>query len=1433
MRLRGEQAGSSEALTIPRRPRQGPVPLSIAQQGLWLLDQLVADSPLYNMAAGLQLSGPLNTTALHQSLNALVQRHEVLRTTFVAVDGHPMQVSAPILTIPLPVVDLSALPDAERQAEALRQANEEAQRPFDLTQGPLIRTLLLQLGAEESLLLLTMHHIISDGWSLGVLYRELSVLYNAYANGKPSPLLELPIQYADFALWQQEQLQREAYAEHLAYWKQRLAGAPTSLDLPTDRPHPVMPTYRGSVHLVTLPAGLSEALKTLSRQEAVTLHMTLVAAFQALLYRYTGHDDVVLGSLATGRTQAELEALIGFFVNVLVLRTDLSGNPTFRELLRRVREVTLEAQAHQEVPFEFLVRELQPIRSLGQNPLIQVTLSFNPSLPTLPAGWEPAKMVVETGTAKFDLSLDLADRPEGLVCRFEYSSDLFDAPTIARMAKHWQTLLEGIVADPEQRISKLPLLTEAELHQVLVEWNETRRDYPKDQCIHQMFEEQVERTPEAVAVVFEDEHLTYQELNVRVNQLAHHLRGLGVGPEVLVGLCVERSLDMLVGLLGILKAGGAYVPLDPTYPTERLAFILEDAQVHVLLTQHRLLESFPASHSQLVCLDADWQTISQRPATNPDQVTIGEHLAYVIYTSGSTGQPKGVLIEHRALAVHSRAIIGAYELAAEDCVLQFSTFTFDASLEQILPTLLVGAKLVVRGREIWSPADLLHKIKNLGLTVINLPPAYWYHVLQEWAQFAHALLDHRLRLLIVGGDRVLPEALQMWRKMPLRSVRLLNAYGPTETTITATLFDLTPHLDQEQLLEKVPIGRPLPNRTSYILDRAGNPVPMGVVGELYIGGDLLARGYLDRPELTAERFITDPFSQQPQARLYKTGDLARYLPDGTIEFLGRVDDQVKLRGFRIELGEIEEALSQHPEVRETVVLAREDLPGEKYLVAYVVTGTGKRVESQALRSYLKQKLPEYMIPAAFVQLENLPLMPNGKLDRRALRAPELTERVAEKAFVAPTLPLHHLLVQIWEDLLSVRPIGIKDDFFLLGGHSLLATRLVSRIEQVFSKKISLATLFAEPTVEHLANTLLQQEEEVPGSWSPLVAVQTGGSRRPFFFLHGDYVNGAFYCFPLARNLGPDQPFYALEPYRFDVLGVPPTLEVMAAAHLESLRSVQPEGPYLLGGFCYGGLIAYEMARQLYAQGETVDLLVLIDPTYGGRRRLLRPGRFLGLGRFLAGPGRGAARAVKRLGKLLRLDRDKQLCWFLRLRHLYKYLQYVCRYLRYPRYRKLKTELDGEPVDQNGTAILRLEELFDRWLTQRREHLGSDEQMEPERGDNGVDFTLPRLNDLFPDALFPAVEALRHDWGSIALWVMSEYEPSFYAGKSTFFFTKDFQQQGEDVEWHKKAEEKDKEVEVHLLVGGHDTCKTIHLHDLTEHLRMCLDKVQAAELVGGR
>lgn len=1176
-------------------PRDGDLPPSFAQQRLWFFDQLEPGSSAYNMPAAVRLRGPLNVATLEQSLNEIVKRHEALRTTFAMVDGRPVQVIAPILMLTLPVVDLRELSETERETEVQRLVTEEAQRPFDLAHGPLLRVTLLRLDAEEYVGLLTMHHIVSDGWSTGILIREMAVLYDAFSSGRSSPLPALLIQYADFAHWQRQWLQGEVLETQLAYWKAQLVGAPPLLEVPTDHPRPAVQTFRGAHQSVVLPATLTEGFKVLSRQEGATLFMTLLAAFKVLLFRYTSQDDLIVGTPVANRNRLEIEGLIGFFVNTLVLRTDLSGNPSFRELVRRVREVCLGAYVHQDLPFERLVEELHLERNLSRNPLFQVMFVLeNAALRSLELpGLTVSPVEAESETAHFDLTLQIVETAQGLTAVLVYNTDLFEAATIARMLGHFQTLLEAVVAHPEQRLSDLPLLPAAERRQLLVEWNDTKTDHSQDDlCIHQLFEAQVKQTPDAIAVVFEGEPLTYRELNRRTNQLAHHLRALGVGPEVPVGICLERSLEMVIGLLGILKAGGAYVPLDPAYPAERLAFMLEDAQPPVLLTQERLVAGLPEHGATVVCLDSGWGAIARESEENPINSTTPENLAYVIYTSGSTGQPKGVLVSHGSLAHHCRDVQGYYELDSSDGVLQFASLSFDVSLEEILPTLIVGARLVMQGADVWHPADLRRKISELGLTVLNLPTAYWQELAREWANTPELVPNNQPRLVIVGGDTMSSDSLKLWQQTPANAARLLNAYGPTEATITATVCELTPRLGESTTFQRIPIGRPLANRAIYILDPYGNPVPVGVAGELYIGGAGLARGYLNRPEVTAEKFLPNPFSVEPGARLYKTGDLARYLPDGNIEFLGRIDHQVKIRGFRIELGEIEAVLGHYPDVREAVVVAAEDMPGEKRLVAYVVAQQEPAPTISELRRFLREKLPEYMVPAVFVLLDAFPLTPNGKVDRRALPAPDHARPELAKTFVAPRDALERQLIHIWEEVLGVRPIGVRDNFFELGGHSLLAVRLFSLIENRLGTRLSLATVFQGATVEHLASILRQQASPEPQS--SLVAIQPEGSKRPLFLVHpaGGHV---FPYVQLAHALGPDQPCYGLQARGLENGHDPYTrIEDMAACYIEALRTVQREGPYLLGGWSMGGVIAFEMAQQLHAQGQRVALLALLD-----------------------------------------------------------------------------------------------------------------------------------------------------------------------------------------------------------------------------------------------
>ena len=1047
--------------------RSAEMPLSFAQQRLWFLNQLEPDSAFYNIPDAVRLFGQLNITALEQSLNEIIRRHEALRTNFITVEGQPVTVIASTQKLALPIVDLQDLPETERLIETQRLATTEAQRPFDLATEPLVRATLLKLQAKEHVLLLTMHHIISDGWSMGVLFSELAALYEAFCSGHPSPLAELPIQYIDFAVWQRQWLQAEVVESQLSYWKQQLNGAPALLELPTDRPRPTVQTFRGAHHSIALSQQISLALTNLSRRLGVTLFMTLLAGFQTLLYRYTQQEDIVVGSPIANRNHSSCEGLIGFFVNSLVLRTDLGGNPTFRELLTRVREVTLAAYAHQDLPFEQLVEELQPARSLSYTPLFQVIFALQNAavMPSVElSGLSVTPLAVETGTAKFDLTVSMENTAQGLIGVLEYNTDLFDAATIARMAGHFQTLLEGIVANPSQRLADLPLLTKAQRHQLLVEWNHTTVDYPKDLCIHQLFEQQVEQTPDVVAVVFEQQQLTYRELNSRANQLAHYLQALGVGPDVLVGLCVERSLEMVVGVLGILKAGGAYVPLDPTYPFERLAFMLQDTQATVLLTQKRLVAGLPQQVAKVIYLDTDWEFIEQESLETPIGKVKAKNLAYVIYTSGSTGLPKGVMNTHQAVSNRLHWMQNTYQLTAADRVLQKTPFSFDVSVWEFFWPLLSGVRLVLaRPGGHQDSTYLVQLIAEMEITTLHFVPS----MLQLFLEEPRLEACQCLKRVICSGE-ALPCQLQEHFFARL-DAELYNLYGPTEAAIDVTFWSCV----RESHMRTVPIGRPIANTQIYILDSQMQPVPIGVPGELHIGGVGLACGYLNRPELTADKFIPNPFSHKSGARLYKTGDLAHYLPDGNIEFLGRIDHQVKLRGFRIELGEIEAVLSQHPAVRQTVVIVREDVSGDQRLVAYLVLHQETAPIINDLRRFLKQQLPEYMVPSAFVFLETLPLTSNGKVDRRALPSPDQTSLEMEETFVAPRTPLEEVLAVIWATVLRLERVGIHNNFFEIGGHSLLATQVISRVREAFYVELPLRNIFETPTIAGLAASMLQ------------------------------------------------------------------------------------------------------------------------------------------------------------------------------------------------------------------------------------------------------------------------------------------------------------------------------------------------------------------------
>ncbi|HEX6911521.1 MAG TPA: amino acid adenylation domain-containing protein, partial [Longimicrobium sp.] len=1085
---RSEKQEMLRRILLEKMSRTRTAPVSFAQERLWFLDRLQPDSALYNIPAALRLSGPLDVPALERALGEVVRRHEALRTTFSAEGDVPVQVIAPFAGFALPVEDLAGAAHAE--AEARRRAAGEAARPFDLGTGPLFRATLLRLAADEHLLLLCMHHIVSDGWSLGVLQGELAALYDAFREGRPSPLPELSVQYAGYAAWQREHLRGEVLEGALAYWRGRLAGAPELLELPLYRPRPAAQSFRGAHEPIHLPAALVARLEALGRREGATLYMVLLAAFQLLLGRYAGSEDVVVGSPIAGRTRGEVEGLIGFFVNLLALRTDLSGDPDVRGLLRRVREVTLGAYEHQDVPFEKLVEALRPERSMAHAALCQATFALqelDAPAPTL-AGVRTEPVEVLAPVAKFDLTLGLApDGAGGLRGELEYATDLFDRATAARMTAHLRRVLEQFAADPDARLSELELLDAGERRTILEEWNRTDQTYPSDRSIQALFEAQAADTPDAPAVAWEGGSLAYAALNARANRLARHLLRLGVGADVRVGICLERGAEMVVAMLAVLKAGGAYVPLDPGYPAERLAFMVADSGAAVLITRDALRGTL--SGAPVVSVDGDAGRIASEDASNPPSASGPGSLAYVIYTSGSTGTPKGVAAEHRGVVRLVRDT-DYVDVRADDRIAQASTASFDAATFEIWGALLNGASTVMIARDAaLLPADLARAIRAQGITTLFLTTALFNHVAREVPDAFHPL-----RTLLFGGEAVDPGA--------VRTVlaaggpeRLLHVYGPTENTTFSTWHrvDAVPAGAQT-----VPIGRALAHSTAFVLDRAGRPVPAGVAGELFVGGDGLARGYLGRPALTAERFVPDPFASTPGARMYRTGDRVRWVEEGSasrtgvLEYLGRFDEQVKIRGFRIEPGEVESVLAAHPDVREARVVVREDAPGEKRLVAYVAGG----MDVDALRAHLRRTLPEHMVPAAVVRMDALPISPNGKVDRRALPVPDLAS--AEDAHLAPRTPAEEVLAGIWAEVLGVARVGAADDFFVLGGHSLLATRLVSRIRSVFAVELPLRAVFEDPTVLALA-ARVDALRRADGPQLPAVIPAAGTGPAPLSF----------------------------------------------------------------------------------------------------------------------------------------------------------------------------------------------------------------------------------------------------------------------------------------------------------------------------------------------
>jgi amino acid adenylation domain-containing protein len=1176
-RLKGLSRPPAERQSIPRRPDQGPAPLSFAQRQMWLLDQLIPGNPAYNLPVGYYLRGRINVDALEAAFAEVIRRHEILRTTFELRDGEIVQVPHASLEFRLKVMRFDHLPAAARTQTLHEFALNESVKHFDIARLPLIRAFLIRWDESEHVLLLNLHHIVADGGGVLLLLNELSVAYRAFDKDEKPELPALPIQYTDFAVWERQQAAAGKREEQLQFWMRRLGGNLPVLQLPEDRPRPGFQSFKGSNVWFDLPASLCASLQALAREQGATFFMAILACFQAILHRYSGAVEIIVGAPVANRNAGELQSLIGNFLNMVALRCDLSGDPPFRQLLRQARDVALNAFSNQDVPFEQVVERLQFQRDPRRNAIFQAMLQILPRRVPEFAGLEVRDFHFDLGFAQFDLSLHLYETAEGYAARFEYCSDLFSHERVQRLAAHFLNFLRGALADPDLPVSRVPILTDAEITMLERDWNATARDYPREACVHRLFEAQVARSPSAIAVVFQDESLTFHELNQRADHLAARLKTLGVGPNVPVGLCIERSAEMVVGILGILKAGGAYVPIDPEYPRDRIGFVLEDSQASVLVTQRRLREKLPTTFTRLLCVDEapGGCDMTQRAMANPTSMD----LAYVIYTSGSTGRPKGVQIEHRSLVNFLHSMLRRPGFAGDDVILAVTTLSFDiAGLELYLP-LISGAKVVIAPRRSVADGEaLLQLMKSHGVTILQATPATWRLLIA-------AGLKGSPRLKALCGGEALPQDLAA--ELLPRCSELWNMYGPTETTIWSSCARVTSATD-------IHIGRPIDNTEMHVLNAGRQPQPVGVAGELFIGGEGLARGYHNRPELNAEKFIVHPF--KPGRRLYRTGDLARWRSDGNVECLGRLDFQVKVRGLRIELGEIESQLATHGKVKQAIVTAREDIPGDKRLVGYVVPRFAEEPpKADELREHLRRQLPDYMVPSSFVQLDELPLTPNGKIDRKALSARSAGAPVSSRQIAPPRNSTERRVRALFESALRTPVASVKDSFFDLGGHSIIAANLMLSIEREFGRRLPLATLLLSPTVEGIAAALNPAREDSEHyRWLPLVAVQPRGTRPPLFLVHGAGGNVLLYR-DLAQRLGDDQPLYGLQAFGLDGQRAPlSTVEEMAASYLPYIRRTQPRGPYYLGGYCMGGLVAYEMARRLVEEGEHVALLALLD-----------------------------------------------------------------------------------------------------------------------------------------------------------------------------------------------------------------------------------------------
>jgi len=1179
---------ASSTRVVVRGSDAADAPLSSFQESIWFVSRLDEGRGLYNVPTRVRLQGKLDVQALERSLAEIFRRHEILRSRVKAVGDCECQSVMTDYTFSLAVVDIRELAEPARSERLSGLAYAEAGKPFDLTTGPFARATLICPGPDEHVLLFTPHHVAFDGWSVSVFYHELSALYDAFAAGKASPLSELTIQYADFAAHQRKRLQSPAVEADLAYWEKQLAGAPPLLELPSDRPRSNSSGYTAHNASIVIEPALAERLHALARANGATLFMTMLAAYQTLLSRLSGTDDVVVGIPLAGRTSVETESLLGCFINMLPLRMRIGREITFRELLANVRDASLEAYSHQESPFEALVERLQPKRIPGRSPVAQVLFNFR-NTPPLRAEFGGLRAVIEPAPISSMLSefeIDIVERPEGISCVALYRADLFDDETVARWLGHFRTLLEAIVDHPDERVSRLPLMSESERQHIVADWNANSTPPDYETCVHKLVEAQVRRTPDAIAVVAGCTSLTYAELNSRANRLARDLAARGVGPDVVVGVCMEPCADVIIALLAVLKAGGAYVPLDPAHPADRLAYMVSDSDASIVLTHSGLIQRLGAISVLTICMDTqqavpgsetgqDADEIDSQSAVTPDDIV------YVAYTSGSTGRPKGAMNTHRGVCNFLLRTLHQYHIGSADVALHRTRLSFDPSVREIFGALISGARILVAGTdEQGDPDQLVRLIHEHGVTVMGIVPSL-LGLLLEVPDVATRAAS--LRVVTCGGEAMSVGLMERFHSVLATSLN--NHYGPSEAAVSGTRWVC----ERETLRHVVPIGRPYCNVYVYILDREGEPVPVGVTGELYLGGVGVGRGYRNHPELTAERFVPDGFCGKPGSRMYRTGDLARFDANGVIEFLGRADNQLKLHGIRIEPGEIEAVLMSIDGVRECAVIAREDQAGDVRLVAYIVKQQGHDVSERTIGATLRKRLLPQMMPSAFVFLERFPLTSGRKIDRRALPPPSLQDQGREGERRRPVNPVQHELHAIWSAMLGHPEISITEDFFDLGGHSLLAMSMMDRVAKLFGVHLPMSVLFEQPTIHHLADSLVTKAGLFDAG---AVCVQHGDTgRSPLFLFHGDYMGGGLYCRRLVRYLDPGQPVYVIAPH---IPGGRETVEEMAADALPHMRQIQATGPYFVAGYCNGGMVALETARRLRAVGENVAFLAVID-----------------------------------------------------------------------------------------------------------------------------------------------------------------------------------------------------------------------------------------------